>query len=76
MLYDILLTVSTYYAIGTNQSKIIGIISEHDIVVAQANNPGVLLKQIRKAEKRKAKHLQRSSERAQGSDLRLSRAPP
>ncbi|BCY29127.1 DUF294 nucleotidyltransferase-like domain-containing protein [Flavobacterium okayamense] len=36
---------------GTNQSKIIGIISEHDIVVAQANNPGVLLKQIRKAEK-------------------------
>lgn len=36
---------------GSNQSKIIGIISEHDIVVAQANNPGVLLKQIRKADK-------------------------
>lgn len=36
---------------GTNQSRIIGIISEHDIVVAQANNPGVLLKQIRKADK-------------------------
>lgn len=36
---------------GSNQSKIIGIISEHDIVVAQANNPGVFLKQIRKAEK-------------------------
>lgn len=35
---------------GTNQSEIIGVISEHDIVVAQANNPGVLLKQISKAE--------------------------
>lgn len=35
---------------GSNQSEIIGVISEHDIVVAQANNPGVLLKQISKAE--------------------------
>ena len=35
---------------GTNQSEITGIISEHDVVVAQANNPGVLLKQTRRAE--------------------------
>jgi CBS domain-containing protein len=26
-----------------------GIISEHDVVVAQANNPGVLLKQTKRA---------------------------
>lgn len=31
---------------GTNQSEIIGIISEHDVVTAQANNPVALLKQI------------------------------
>lgn len=36
---------------GSNQTEIVGIISEHDIVVAQANNPGVLLKQIKKAVK-------------------------
>lgn len=43
---------------GTNKSEIIGVISEHDIVVAQANNPGVLLKQIGKAEKtHEIKHL-------------------
>ena len=35
---------------GTNKSEIIGIISEHDVVVAQANNPGVLVKQIKRAE--------------------------
>jgi CBS domain-containing protein len=35
---------------GTNGSEIIGIISEHDVVVAQANNPGVLVKQIKRAE--------------------------
>lgn len=34
---------------GSMYSAIIGIISEHDIVVAQANNPGVLLKQIQKS---------------------------
>lgn len=34
---------------GTIYSEIIGIISEHDVVVAQANNPGVLLKQIKRA---------------------------
>ena len=35
---------------GTNLSEIKGIISEHDIVVAQANNPGVLLRQTRRAQ--------------------------
>lgn len=35
---------------GTSASEIIGIISEHDVVVAQANNPGVLVKQIKRAE--------------------------
>lgn len=38
---------------GTNKSKIVGIISEHDVVVAQANNPGVLLKQTKKASRSK-----------------------
>ena len=36
---------------GTNDSEIKGIITEHDIVVAQANNPGVLLKQSKRAQK-------------------------
>jgi CBS domain-containing protein len=31
---------------GSDQSEIVGIISEHDIVTAQANNPVALLKQI------------------------------
>lgn len=35
---------------GTCESEIIGIISEHDVVVAQANNPGVLVKQCKRAE--------------------------
>ncbi|MCZ8168764.1 MAG: DUF294 nucleotidyltransferase-like domain-containing protein [Flavobacterium sp.] len=34
---------------GTDKSEVKGIISEHDLVVAQANNPGVLLKEIRKS---------------------------
>ena len=34
---------------GTPQSKIIGIISEHDVFTSQANNPGVLLKQTKRA---------------------------
>ena len=36
---------------GTVHSEITGIISEHDIVVAQANNPGVLLKEAKRAKK-------------------------
>ena len=35
---------------GTDKSSIKGIISEHDLVVAQANNPGVLIKQIKKSQ--------------------------
>mgnify|MGYP005853486791 CR=1 FL=1 len=31
---------------GTDESEIVGILSEHDIVTAQANNPVALLKQI------------------------------
>lgn len=34
---------------GSEKSIICGVISEHDIVVAQSNNPGVLIKQIKKA---------------------------
>jgi len=34
---------------GSVASEITGIITEHDIVVAQANNPGVLLKQCKRA---------------------------
>lgn len=34
---------------GSNQSKIIGILTEHDVIVAQANNPGVLMKQTKRA---------------------------
>lgn len=38
---------------GTENSMVKGVISEHDLVVAQANNPGVLLKQIKKAQSAK-----------------------
>lgn len=34
---------------GTDNSPITGIISEHDVIAAQANTPGVLLKQTRRA---------------------------
>ena len=34
---------------GSDKSPVSGVISEHDIVVAQSNNPGVLIKQIKKA---------------------------
>jgi CBS domain-containing protein len=35
---------------GTNQSEVKGIISEHDLIVSQANNPGVLIKQIKRTQ--------------------------
>jgi CBS domain-containing protein len=35
---------------GTRESEIIGVISEHDVIVSQANNPGVLVKQAKRAE--------------------------
>ena len=34
---------------GTDKSPVTGIISEHDVVAAQANTPGMLLKQTRRA---------------------------
>ncbi|MFP5437876.1 MAG: DUF294 nucleotidyltransferase-like domain-containing protein [Bacteroidia bacterium] len=38
---------------GTDNSAIAGIISEHDVVEAQSNTPGVLLKQTRRASNNK-----------------------
>jgi CBS domain-containing protein len=35
---------------GSDKSDIKGIISEHDLIVAQANNPGVLIKEIKKSQ--------------------------
>jgi CBS domain-containing protein len=34
---------------GSDKSEIKGVIAEHDLVVAQSNNPGVLIKEIKKA---------------------------
>lgn len=34
---------------GTDKTEIKGVISEHDLVVAQSNNPGVLIKEIKRA---------------------------
>ncbi|RTY88764.1 DUF294 nucleotidyltransferase-like domain-containing protein [Flavobacterium sp. RSP15] len=35
---------------GTDKSSVKGIISEHDLIVAQANNPGVLIKEIKRCQ--------------------------
>ena len=35
---------------GSDKSDIKGIISEHDLIVAQANNPGVLIKEIKRSQ--------------------------
>lgn len=35
---------------GTNQSVVKGIISERDLIVAQASNPGVLIKEIKRSQ--------------------------
>jgi CBS domain-containing protein len=35
---------------GTNKSVVRGIISEHDLIVAQASNPGVLIKEIKRSQ--------------------------
>jgi CBS domain-containing protein len=34
---------------GSDKSSVKGIISEHDLILAQANNPGVLIKEIKRA---------------------------
>jgi CBS domain-containing protein len=35
---------------GTDKSAVTGIISEHDLIVAQASNPGVLIKEIKRSQ--------------------------
>ena len=35
---------------GTSKSAVKGIISEHDLIVAQASNPGVLIKEIKRSQ--------------------------
>ena len=35
---------------GTDKSDVKGIISEHDLIAAQANNPGVLIKEIKRSQ--------------------------
>lgn len=43
---------------GTDKSDIKGVISEHDLVVAQASNPGILLKEIKRSQSAKdLKHV-------------------
>ncbi|WP_348824767.1 DUF294 nucleotidyltransferase-like domain-containing protein [Flavobacterium aestuarii] len=46
---------------GTDKSVVRGIISEHDLIIAQANNPGVLIKEIKRASN--AKDLKQIRER-------------
>ncbi|QLE00315.1 CBS domain-containing protein [Galbibacter sp. BG1] len=38
---------------GTPNSKVLGIVSEHDIIVSQGNNPAALMKAIKRAKKTK-----------------------
>ena len=45
---------------GTDKSEVKGVISEHDLVVAQANNPGILLKEIKKSQTSKELKLVRN----------------
>lgn len=35
---------------GTDKSNVKGVISEHDLIVAQASNPGVLIKEIKRSQ--------------------------
>ncbi|NBL65202.1 CBS domain-containing protein [Flavobacterium sp. NST-5] len=46
---------------GTDRSPIRGIVSENDMVMAQANNPGVLIKEVKRSQN--AKDLKRSREK-------------
>ncbi|MCG9792709.1 DUF294 nucleotidyltransferase-like domain-containing protein [Flavobacterium algicola] len=36
---------------GSDKTEIKGVISEHDLILAQANNPGVLIKEIKRSQK-------------------------
>ena len=38
---------------GSDKSKVKGIITEHDLIVAQANSPGVLIKEIKRSQSTK-----------------------
>ncbi len=38
---------------GSDKSEVKGLISEHDLIVAQANNPGVLIKEIKRSQSAK-----------------------
>jgi CBS domain-containing protein len=44
---------------GSNLSSVLGVISEHDLVVAQSNNPGILVKEIKKSQNSKELKLVR-----------------
>lgn len=45
---------------GTDKSVVKGVIAEHDLIVAQANNPGVLIKEIKRAQNAKElKHIRK-----------------
>jgi CBS domain-containing protein len=46
---------------GTDKSPVKGVISEHDLIIAQANNPGVLIKEIKRSSN--AKELKHVRER-------------
>jgi CBS domain-containing protein len=46
---------------GTDKSDVKGVISEHDLIVAQASNPGVLIKEIKRSQT--AKELKNIRER-------------
>lgn len=46
---------------GSDRSRVRGIVSENDMVMAQANNPGVLIKEVKRSQN--AKDLKRSREK-------------
>jgi len=46
---------------GTDQTEVKGIISEHDLIIAQASNPGVMIKEIKRSQT--AKDLKQIRER-------------
>ncbi len=49
---------------GTKDSEVVGVMSEHDIVVAQSNNPSYLIKEVKRAET--ASKLHGVRQKAQG----------
>ncbi len=49
---------------GTSQTKLVGVLSEHDIVVSSTNNPSFLLKEIKRAQS--AEKLMDVRQKAQG----------